>query len=803
MTAERWSLVRETFGATIGLDSAARAAALAALHDADLRAEVESLLAAHGDAGDFLEDDPSAILEGTLLGPYRVASKIGEGGMGTVYLGYRSGEGFEQKVALKVIPALRASAELDRRFVAERGILAGIEHPNIVRMLGGGEFEGGRYIAMEYVAGAPITKHCADLPIEERLRLFRTLCSAIHHAHRHLIVHRDIKSSNVLVTAQGEVKVLDFGIAKLLAPDRNQTAVTRSQPMSLDCASPEQVKGQAITTATDVYALGVLLYEVLTGVSSQGGPGRSLDEAVKRICDITPEPPSAHSAAIPRDLDSIVLRAMRKEPSARYASAEDLSADIGRYLAGAPVIAQEATLRYVARKFVGRHRLAVGSAIAAGLLLAVTASVAVWQARVASKARFVAEQRAVETRKLARSVIFDMQLQLANIPGTLAVRQKMIAQTVSFLESLAREAANDAALEIEIAGSYLRIGDIQGGSGVSNLGDPQGALKSWRFALHLAEGVFAREPANLEAIRVASIVHGRLGGSDAIPNRSERANHREQAVLLARKVREARPNNDLADDLLGSALFARAFGAEDPAARIAVYQEALGVYQPILNRDPASSNKMRNVALCAKYLANEYQHLKQFQKAWEYAAQARGLDEARLGKAPEDRSVLVDLTNDLGTIGFLSSQLNRHSEAVNMLRWNLDLRTKLAASDPGDAMLRERLAKSRQSYAWALVQNGDLREARTQYEGAIAIHTSLLDAAPRNLAELAADNYGVGVVAEKEGKRKESCRQFRLSRTLIDRERTEAGSREPDPPYWTDLIGKLNGCAGGTPPPGS
>jgi len=761
MTAEQWSHVREAFGAALSLDAARRPSALADLPE-EIRSEVESLLDAHEDAGDFLEEDPGSALEGALLGQYRVLAKIGEGGMGAVYLGSRSGDGFEQTVALKVIPALRSTPEMDRRFVVERGILAGLEHPNIVRMLDGGEFGGGRYFAMEYVVGTPITEHAKNLPIAARLQLFRTVCGAIHYAHRHLIVHRDIKASNILVTAEGDVKVLDFGIAKLLDSGAGDGALTRNQPMSLDCASPEQLSGKPITTATDIYSLGVLLYELLTGVSPQGGPNRTLDDAVRQICHETPAAPSTLNPPLSRDLDSIVLRAMRKDPAERYASADEFSADVDRFLNGIPVIARDATFRYVARKFIARHKLAVGAVLAGAVLLATAAGVAFWQAKVASAARGIAERRAIETRKLARAVIFDMQLQLANIPGTLAVRKKMIAQTVTFLESLAREAGTDSPLQIEMAGSYLRIGNIQGGLGVSNLGDTRSAIQSWRTAIDLIDSVLSREPRNPEALRLGSIIHGQLSSPDGV-SKEERARHRDTAVALARKMRDARPADDLSAEVLGNALFTRALGSAGASTRIQNFLETLAFYQTLLDRDPASPNNMRNVALSSKYLATEYQERTEYAKALEYALRARALDEARLAKMPNDRSAALDLSNDLGTVGQLLNNLHRSEEAIETLRRNLAFRMKLAAADPEDALLTERVGKAHLSFATALFDAGDLAAAEKESLASLSIYEATPPAEKGSIGGKAVNQLRLGLIAEKRGRRTNACRWFLLA----------------------------------------
>jgi len=775
MTADTWHRIREAFGTAAELGEEELASYLASIPQ-ELRAEVSSLLAAHRNAGGFMAADAWAIGAGAKIGPYRVLDKVGEGGMGAVYLARREAEGFQQIVALKVIPGMLASGEMNRRFLEERRILASLAHANIVRLLDAGEWEGGHYFAMEKVDGVPITEYCRGLALKDRLQLFGTVCSAIHYAHQNLIVHRDIKAGNILVTANGEVKVLDFGIAKLL-DSAVPTAATKFHPMSLDCASPEQVKGGSITTATDIYSLGVLLYELLTGVSPQGGSGRPLDETVRRICELTPERPSSLARDAGPDLDSIVMRAMQKDPGLRYASAEELSRDVARYLAGAPVLAREATWRYVAQRFVARNKLAVAAAAAGTLMVAGGVGFALWEGRIAARERARAERRFDETRKLARSVIFDLQGQLAGVPGTLPVRQKMIEQTLAYLESMARDAGDNTPLVVEIAGSYARVGEIQGAIGAANLGDRTGATRSWEIALRLLQGVFARDSGvshsrNVEALTLAAKVHGSLGAllffTGKVPDATA---HFEQGVALARRCREVDAGGAASAETLGAALLARATGLQGHA-RIPAFEEALAVYEPILKSHPDSMEVMRNVARCAKYLAAELLEEENYARGLEYSLRARALDEARLARFPEDRRIMVDLTNDLGDLGQLQSYLHQQTEAVTTLRRNLDLRRRLAAEDTGNAMLQERVAVSHRSLAMILQAGGDHREARAEYRQALSMYQALEAAAPASpilLHSIANCQLGMAQIAERLGLQTVACGYFRETLATLRR----------------------------------
>ena len=426
MTPERWAQIRQIFEGALERTAADRAAYLrtACARDGELRREVDSLLASHDSAGDFL-NKPAANISGmthTLissgielpdyppgyrLGPYELQKCIGRGGMGSVWLASRSDNEFKKRTAIKLVKRGMDTQEILRRFRLERQVLAGLMHPNIAALIDGGSTPDGLpYLVMEYVEGVRIDRYCEahKSTITERLILFRDVCSAVQYAHGNLVVHRDLKAGNILVTADGTPKLLDFGIAKLIRTEHSTLAAAETRPelrpMTLDYASPEQVRGEAITTATDVYSLGVLLYKVLTGKSPYGPDARSDSELRKAICEKEPLKPSAvvltdEKAVIPSatlkvdlteeetrekarhrlkkklagDLDMIVLMALRKEPQRRYASVEQFSGDIRRYLEGRPVIARSDTFGYRSAKFVRRNVVAVGAAAIVGVIL--------------------------------------------------------------------------------------------------------------------------------------------------------------------------------------------------------------------------------------------------------------------------------------------------------------------------------------------------------------------------------------------------------------------------------------------------
>ncbi len=400
--AEHWQRIESLFAAVAEQPTGQRRVFLDAKcgDDRELRAELEQLLEADDRAGSFIEHaveaQASSLAEetfdprlGSRIGPYRLVRRIGRGGMSGVYLAVRVDAQFRKRVAVKVVRRGMDTDDILHRFRAERQILASLDHPNIAQLHDGGTTDDDLpYFVMEYIEGQPIDVYCDErqLPVRDRLILFRSVCAAVHYAHCNLVVHRDLKPSNILVTTDGVVKLLDFGIAKLLNPELAEAALAptrnRRRPMTPDCASPEQFSGGLITTASDVYSLGVLLSKLLTGRGPHRARG-SVEELERLVWHQAPEKPSEVAPehlrrALRGDLDHIVLMALRKEPARRYGSVEQLAEDVHRHLVGRPVIARQDKLGYRLAKFVHRHRLGVATAaLTAAVILALMVTLAV------------------------------------------------------------------------------------------------------------------------------------------------------------------------------------------------------------------------------------------------------------------------------------------------------------------------------------------------------------------------------------------------------------------------------------------
>src|SRR5213080_3410689 len=512
VTSERWKRVDAVFEQALELPQDQRAAFLQenCNSDAEVRREVESLLNSHERAGNFIDqpslffaddtlrDNGSTLQAAELIGSYRIVRELGRGGMGAVYLAERADEQYKKRVAIKLIKRGMDTDAVLRHFRNERQILANFDHPNIARLFDGATTDDGLpYFVMEYIEGLPINEYCAahKISLIERLKLFREVCAAVSYAHRHTVIHRDIKMSNILVTSEGIPKLLDFGIAKILTPGAGAEALmtmTSLRPMTPEYASPEQVRGEPVTTASDVYSLGVVLYELLTGRSPYRLTTHSPREVERAITEQEPMRPSTatglhrnqHSELSNRkllrgDLDNILLMALRKEPARRYQTVDQFAEDIRRHLESRPVRARKDTIGYRARKFVRRNKVAVAASLLILVSLIGGLIATAWQAHRATVQKALAERRVNDVRQLAHSVLFDYHDAIKNLPGATRVRERLVKDALNYLDSLAGEATGDPALQRELAAAYERVGDVRGEAFGASLGDRAGATDSY------------------------------------------------------------------------------------------------------------------------------------------------------------------------------------------------------------------------------------------------------------------------------------------------------------------------------------
>jgi serine/threonine protein kinase/tetratricopeptide (TPR) repeat protein len=736
--------IRSLFDAAVERPAEERAAFLddACAGDAALRNELDLLMAARERAGSFLEGpiSPAAgdlpiALAGQRIGPYEIVREIGSGGMGSVFLAIRADDQYRKQVAIKLVHAGIDRDELVRRFWLERQILATLEHPNIARLIDGGTTGSGQpYVVMDYVEGVPIDRYCDRhaLSITDRLRLFQTVCGAVEYAHQNLIVHRDLKPANILVTQDGVPKLLDFGIAKLLRPDpafdSPAMTVTGVHLMTPEYASPEQVRSEPIGTYTDVYTLGVLLYELLTGHPPYGFQNLGTQEIARVICEQEPVKPSVivgraqesrpgsdrlptttpASIAATRegrperlrrrlegDLDVVVLTALRKEASRRYASVRQLSEDIGRHLDGMPVHARKDTLLYRSGKFVRRHRLAVAATILMIVTLAGGIVATVREARIAGRQRHEAEiqraraeRRFNDVRRLANSFLFEFDSAIASLPGSTPARRLVVSKALEYLDNLARESAGDAALQRELAAAYDKVGDVQGNYFVANLGDVKGSIASYQKAYAIRTALLKTNPTDPGTDRLIAVSLRNLGDG--------------------------------------------AFGAGDPAAAVTRYGEAASIGDRLLAASPNDEAIQREVAESNQRLCTTLMLTGDVRgtitRCQRYAAVAESL----LRKSPADPKLLQARASNATSLGNALLMDGRLQEARESLKTAEAWFDDVLKQDPNNAAARRGQAVSRTRLANTLSALGDTAGAVATYQLAVDGLQALVRADPQS-----------------------------------------------------------------------
>ena len=539
-TPADWLAVRQLYDSAVVLAGPAREALVAEAHVTEaVRSEVRSLLMfepdrhdANGTAGGFLSEPAAATAlvdsaaesdatarTGERLGAWQIVRRLGSGGMGDVFEARRADGSFEGRAAVKLIKRGMDSEAVLQRFAQERQALARLHHPNIATLLDAGlSADGLPYFVMEFVDGVPIDEAVRGLPFEQRIKLFLQLADAVAHAHRNLLVHRDLKPGNVLVTAQGVVKLLDFGIAKALDPlgglaepgtPASTTTIGAARPYTPNYASPEQVRGEPVGTATDIYSLGVLLYQLLTGVRPTGRDASTPAQAARGVLDESPTRPSSLPGHITNDpdwlitrkrlagdLDNVLLKALEKPVARRYDSVDALVHDVRAYLAGYPVSARAATWRYVSGKFIARHRVPAAAAALAALSLVAGTGVALWQAHEARLGRDEARRRLADVRSVTHDLVFRFGDGIAYLPGGMNVKEDLLNATLAQLQRLADGPGGDAAIVADIAALHARLAELQGADTAPSTERPKQALAHADQAITLGAQVWAQRKAD-------------------------------------------------------------------------------------------------------------------------------------------------------------------------------------------------------------------------------------------------------------------------------------------------------------------
>jgi eukaryotic-like serine/threonine-protein kinase len=711
MTSGDWTRVTRLFDEARERPAAERDAWLRERCDDEVvRAEVEALLRAYEADPDFLEapaDATAAVeaialeanhtAEGRRIGPYRIIREVGRGGMGVVFEARREGVDFEQRVAIKLLPAAWAEPVLADRFRFERRVLAGLDHPNIARLLDGGTTEEGvPYFVMEFVDGQRIDAWCRarDLSTRARIDLVMAVCDAVAHAHQHLVVHRDLKPANVLITADGRPKLLDFGIATLVSDESGTSAgLTRTGQGSFtpEYASPEQVRGERVTTASDVYSLGVLLYGLLAGRPPYSLAGRSPLDAMRTICEADPAAPSTvadatEAGAVRGDLDAVVLKALRKDPRERYASVFELSSDLAAWLDRRPVSAAPATLGYRARKFAARHKTAVAAAAAVLLSIVAGGATTAWQARAAALERDKAQNRFREVRQFSRSLLFEVHESLRALPGATEPRRLLLDRAVQFLDNLSADAGTDEALALELAEGYRRLGHVQGSAVSENVGDVRAAAASFERAVALSEAVLARRADSVDAIAAATGAYDDLAGILMDQGQAEaaaRADARHRTLveeLDARQASDPRTRIAVASSLLDLGRFRGRLN--DHGAARADYERAIAIFERLPEDQRADVGVVANHAFALKRLGALLLAAGHIEAGEAQYRRALALDESLVARFPENARYRYDLTFSLSDLAFAAGKRGDTKTAVALWTRALDIRQAALDADP-------------------------------------------------------------------------------------------------------------------------
>jgi len=739
VTTVDWTAVRSILDEALDRPASERSAFVSrsCLDDHALRAEVERLLRFDAADATFLlppidniashllraADDEGSI--GDQIGRYRLERVIASGGMGIVYLGVRERGDFEHRVAVKILARSLDSPEAQARFDRERRILARLNHPGITTLIDGGATRDGRpYLVMEFVHGRPITEYAAGrmLDLRERLHLFLQVCDAVQFAHSNLIVHRDIKPANIMMTDDGRAKLLDFGVSKLIDADESHTiAATRSQPMTLRYSSPEQVRGGAVSTATDIYSLGVVLHELLTGAMPYD-VGASIGAACDVICHEQPKRPSTLNGELNSELDAIILHALEKDPARRYDTVEAMAADIRRHLSGRTVLAHPPTRLYLFRKLLHRHRWPVALALCVFLLITVSGATAGWLALQLSRERgqvFASEQQAATARDQAIEINEFLAATLVSADPLLEGGRdlsalKMLRDASNRLESFASDPDAEAAIHVTLARAYLNLHLVRDAEphvaraiaiyeqrrnqfGLAEALTLAGEVSAWQFDYDEAERIFRRAlemrpvPERIEPSRVLPIVR-------AVARRGA---HADAIALADQAVADALARGFDCTELLDErAIIFAADGDREAAAR--ALDEALA-NRPHPESDPDA----------VELGAWVYRRLGEHQRAFEFMQRAHDMRAERLDET--DPLIIESLSH----VGSFHAECGRTDEADRYLRKAVDLAERMLPE------WHRLLRYVRSSYAGFLIDQGRFDEAEdpalAAYEGSVRL----------------------------------------------------------------------------------
>ncbi len=750
MTPTRWQQVKGTLAAALEQPTATRKAFLleACADDTTLRREVQSLLEQPPDDFDLCAEsiglaspDPIAGNAGHRLGAYEMMRELGRGGMGAVWLARRADQQFQKLVAIKLLKRGTDTDEVLRRFHAERQILARLDHPHIARLLDAGMTKDDLpYFVMEYVDGTRLTDFVEqrDLSLGERLHLFLKICHAVQFAHQNLVIHRDLKPGNILVTAEGEPKLLDFGVAKLLEDESEdwQITIAGHERFTPGYASPEQVRGEAITTVSDVYALGALLYEILTGTPSHRLPPRAPTAAqIERVvCEQEPTRPSVAAASpemrrqLRGDLDNILLRALAKSPARRYRGAGQLADDLQRYLEHRPVRARPDTFRYRAGKFLRRNRAAVAAAALMLVLLVAGIGATLRQAHIANLERARAERRFQEVRKIANSFMFEFHNSIAGLPGALAARQLVTQRAVEYLDSLAQESGDDLLLRSELATAYRKIGNLTF--------DLKQAIATHEKAAVLSEAIVRAAPENFAYRKQLSEEYDDLSNTLKIAGQSARAIAVARQSLAVIEESHAFSANPEAQEIRAGrhlAICVALNDAGDFRSALAHGRKARALQEGVVRENPRAQEALAQLAAIHSKLSDAAVDAGEFSEAMVNAQKMAEIVRQLLAADSADAGHRRDQWAAHFRLGRVLIATENWTEALAELRAARAEMEALAGADPGDKGHRRWLAVTDSALGEILVAMNQSAEATERLAQAITLSEELAREDPQRI----------------------------------------------------------------------
>lgn len=679
------------------------------------------------------------------IGPYRLLRMLGQGGMGEVWLAERADAAYSKQVAIKFIGSFLGNRDAVAWFRRERQALATLEHPHIARLLDGGETDDGRpYLVMEYVNGIAIDLYSDGLGLEKVLELFLQVCAAVDHAHHALIVHRDIKPANVLVTGDGECKLLDFGIAKEIELNAGDDAQTKTQAFTLHYASPEQMTGQPITVASDIYSLGALLYRLLSGqvIHAQA---TNLHSQLQAIETTSLEKPSRvllaqlkfeeserkkRARKLQGDLDDIVMKCLRSEPVARYGSVRELIDDIHRYKSHEPVLARRGSFSYRATRWLRRNWLAVGAASALLLTLAIGMVATVWQARVAEQQRVLAQKRFDLSRALVKDVLFEFQDRLASVPGTIEARRQLVASTKKYLQELSADAQDDPDLLADMALVERRLGDITGNPQHPNIGDTPSARLHYERAEKLSRRAVSLRPKDprlsLELARTL-YARGQFAFWDDDLKLSESA-YRAAIPLFATELKR-NPAKEISLQHDSAVI-----GLGDVQHWNGQLKEALATYDSVCNarvlaaaKDPAL---MDSAGICHAHRADTLAWLERYPEATREIDLALAIDVAQMKKTPNDNHYAHGYIVTQSKRGEILDWSGKKEEALDAMTQGLEVAEKMAIKDPSDVRSARNVALMHSKRGDVLLAMNRTDAAIADYKAGLAANIALQKRAP-------------------------------------------------------------------------